>query len=429
MKNKLTQNWGLKIASFLCAAVLWLVVTNINDPIVSMRVTDVPVTIKNANLITDRDQVYEVLDGTDTIDVVTVSAPRSIIDSLDKSNIVAVADVNDLTSVDTVAIKLSTNKYSDKLDSIRGNIDSVKLNIEEKQSRSFPLRSVTTGEVREGYMVGDVTADQNLIWISGPQSLISQVSKAQAEVDVSGFTNNIRTDSDIRLYNEEGEEIAAANIEKSISKVRVNVEILELKTVPLVCEAAGTPAEGYQLTGEVAFSKSTVTVAARSQVIERVGAIEIPASVLDVTDAEEDTATLVDIKDYLPDGVILAEENFEGKVNVVAKVEAERERAVRIPVGRILFEGLPGDYQAVITEPANECSVMLTGLQDALNEVTADDVTAVVDLEVWMETENMEELTEGSYWIPVNVTVTNETLRQLRQSETTEVRVHIIEKE
>ena len=84
MKNKLTRNWGLKIASFLSAAVLWLVVTNINDPIVPYRVTDVPVTIKNTNLITDRGQVYEVLDGTDVIDVVTVSAPRSIIDALDK---------------------------------------------------------------------------------------------------------------------------------------------------------------------------------------------------------------------------------------------------------------------------------------------------------------------------------------------------------
>lgn len=137
MKNKLTRNWGLKIASFLSAAVLWLVVTNINDPISTYRVTDVPVTIKNANLITERGQVYEVLDGTDMIDVVTISAPRSIIDSLDKSNIVAVADVNDLTSVDTVAIKLSTNKYSDKLDSIRGNIDSVRLSIEEKRDRSL----------------------------------------------------------------------------------------------------------------------------------------------------------------------------------------------------------------------------------------------------------------------------------------------------
>lgn len=426
MKNKLTRNWGLKIASFLSAALLWLVVTNINDPIVSYRVADVPVTIRNANLITDRGQVYEVLDGTDTIDIVTVSAPRSIIDALDKSNIVAVADINDLTSVDTVPIKLSTNKYNDKLDSIRGNIDNVRLSIEEKRTRSLQIRPVTTGEVREGYMVGDATTDQNLIQISGPQSVISQVTKAQAEVDVSGFTNNIDADSNIRLYDDDGEEITAANIEKSISKVRVNVEILELKSVPVVCEVTGTPEEGYQYTGEVTFSKGMVTLAARSQILEHVEAIEIPAGVLDVTDASEDVTTLVDLNEYLPDGVALAENNFIGRINVTAGIEAERERAVRVPVGRISFEGLPANYQAVITEPANECSIMFAGLQAALNEITAEDVTASVDLEAWMAQEDMDELTEGSYWMPVNATVANE---NLRQSGVTEVRVHIIERE
>lgn len=426
MKNKLTRNWGLKIASFLSAALLWLVVTNINDPIVSYRVADVPVTIRNANLITDRGQVYEVLDGTDTIDTVTVSAPRSIIDALDKSNIVAVADINDLTSVDTVPIKLSTNKYNDKLDSIRGNIDNVRLSIEEKRTRSLQIRPVTTGEVREGYMVGDATTDQNLIQISGPQSVISQVTKAQAEVDVSGFTNNIDADSNIRLYDDDGAEITAANIEKSISKVRVNVEILELKSVPVVCEVTGTPEEGYQYTGEVTFSKGMVTVAARSQILEHVEAIEIPAGVLDVTDASEDVTTLVDLNEYLPDGVALAENNFIGRINVTAGIEAERERAVRVPVGRISFEGLPANYQAVITEPANECSIMFAGLQAALNEITAEDVTASVDLEAWMAQEDMDELTEGSYWMPVNATVANE---NLRQSGVTEVRVHIIERE
>ena len=137
-----------------------------------------PVTIRNANLITDKGQVYEILDGTDVIDTVTISAPRSVIDTLDKSNVVAVADVNDLTSVDTIPIKLSTNKYNDKLDGIKGNIDSVRLSIEEKLTRSLPLRSATSGEVREGYMIGDVSTDQNLIRISGPKSVISQISKA-----------------------------------------------------------------------------------------------------------------------------------------------------------------------------------------------------------------------------------------------------------
>lgn len=426
MKNRLTRNWGLKIASFLSAALLWLVVTNINDPIVSYRVADVPVTIRNANLITDRGQVYEVLDGTDMIDTVTVSAPRSIIDSLDKSNIVAVADINDLTSVDTVPIKLSTNKYSDKLDSIRGNIDNVRLSIEEKQTRSLQIKPVTTGEVREGYKVGDTTTDQNLIRISGPKSVISQVAKAQAEVDISGFTNNIGTDSDIRLYDEDGKEITAANIEKSITKVRVNVEILELKALPVVCEVTGTPENGYQYTGEVEFSKGSILVAAKSQILEHVEAIAIPAGVLDVSDASEDVTVLVDLNEYLPDGVEMAENNFVGRINVTAKIEAERERAVRIPVGRILFEGLPENYQAVITEPANECSITLAGLQSALNEVTAEDITASVDLETWMAQEEMEELAEGSYWVPVNATVADD---RLKQSGVTEVRVHFIEAE
>lgn len=423
MKNKLTRNWGLKIASFLSAAVLWLVVTNINDPIMTYRATDVPVTIKNANLITDRGQVYEVLDGTDMIDVVTISAPRSIIDSLDRSNIVAVADVNDLTSVDTVAIKLSTNKYSDKLDSIRGNIDSVRLSIEEKQTRPLPIKSVTTGEVREGFMVGSVSTDQNLIRISGPKSVISQVSKAQAEVDISGFSNNINTESEVRLYDAEGNEITAANIEKSISKVKVNVEILERKVLPLACEVTGTPEDGFQFTGEITFSKGTVAVAGKSKILENIEAITIPAGVLDMTDASEDVTVLVDINQYLPDGVVLAEDDFVGRVNVTAKVEAERDRAVRIPVDRIRFDGLPEGYRAVITEPANECSITFHGLLAVLNEVTAEDVTAMVDIEAWMSDEDMDELAEGSYWMPVNAVVAG---RDLAQSGVTEVRVHII---
>ena len=297
------------------------------------------------------------------------------------------------------------------------------MSIEEKQTRWVPLKCVTTGEVREGYMVGSVSSDQNLLRISGPQSVISQVSKAQAEVDISDAINNINTDSDIRLYNEAEEEITAENIEKSVSKVRVSVEILEYKTVPLVCEVSGTPEEGYQFTGEIAFSKGMVRVAARSKILENVERIEIPQGVLDVTGATEDVTVLVDINEYLPDGVTLVEDNFVGRVNVTAKIETERERAVRIPVGQIRFDGLPAGYQAVITEPANECSIMFAGLLSTLDSLTAEEVSAVVDLEAWMAGEEQEEIVEGSYWMPVKAVVEG---KKLRQSSVTEVRVHIL---
>ena len=209
MKHKITKNWGLKLVSFLFAAVLWLIVTNINDPSSPYKESNIPVVLKNTDLITNNGQIYEVLDGTDMIDSVVIWAPRSVVDKLNRSDIVAEADVRDLTSLNTISIKLSTNKYNDKLDSIKGSIENVKLNIENKETKSFPIKANLTGEVREGYMVGNVSTEQNLIRVSGPESLISQIARAQAEVDISGLTSNIGTDSDIRLSIEAGLEIKA----------------------------------------------------------------------------------------------------------------------------------------------------------------------------------------------------------------------------
>lgn len=424
MRNRLTQNWGLKLGSFLFAVALWIIGTNINDPDIPFKVSDVPVIIKNANLITDNGQVYEVLDGTDVIDTVTILAPRSVIESLDDDNVVAVADMNDLTSVNTIAIQLSTNKYNNKLTSIKGSIDSVKLNIEDSQTKSFPLRVGTTGEVREGYMVGDITTDQNLVKISGPESVVSQISKALVEVGISGFTSNISTDADIHLYNEDGNEIQSDSIVKSISKVRVNVEILEIKSVPVEFVVTGTPADGYQLTGEIESTRNYVNIAGKSKTLQNINAIEIPEDVIDVTGAREDVTTLINLKNYLPDGVVLAEEDFTGNINVTAFVEQETVRAVAIDVENISITGIPEGCKATITEPEETCEVMLVGLASELNAITVEEIAATVDVAEWFETEEIEEPDSGDYWIPITVKIGDEPFALQKE---VQVQVHITE--
>lgn len=426
MKNRLTKNWGLKLGSFLFAVALWIIVTNINDPVVPYKVSDVPVTIRNANLITDKGQIYEVLDGTDVIDVVTITAPRSIIDSLDKSNVVAVADMNDLTSLNTISIKLSTNKYNDKLESIKGSIDSVKLNIEDKQTKSLPLKTNTVGEVREGYVIGDVITDQNLVRISGPKSVISQISKALVEVDISGFTSNIGTDADIHLFDENDNEVKSGSIEKSISKVRVNVEILEVKTVPVRYSATGTPADGYRMTGEIESTRNYVNIAGKSKTVENVDAIEIPETAIDVTGAKENVTAMVDLKDYLPSGVSLADEDFSGKVNVTVFVEQETERTVSIDVQNISIAGVPEGYEATITEPEETCDITLVGLASELNDIVVEEMTAAVDITAWFEEEEIEEPARGNYWIPITVSIGEEPVSLQKE---VQVHVHITEAE
>lgn len=397
MKNKLLRNWGLKLCSFLIAAVLWLIVTNINDPVGTFRIYNVPVVLQNTDLITDSGQVYEVLDHTDVIDVVTIQAKRSIIDSLDESNIIAVADVSELTNLNTVAISLSTNKYNDKLESIRGNIDKVKLNIEDEKTKTLPLRAVTIGTVKEGYMVGDISTEQNLIEITGPESVISQVKRATVTVNVSGFTNNIGTDSPIRLYDENDKIIDVDSIVKNINKVRVTVEILELKTVGINWKFTGTPGRGYMATGEIQAGRNSVTIAGRSKTIANINSIEIPETILDITGATGNLEALVDLTDYLPEGVILAEEDFKGRVNVTVVVEPVVERVVSIDMNRIQILNVPEGFEAEIDTEEDAHDITLVGLERDLNALDFSTIQASVDIAALMEDEGLTSMSAGYY--------------------------------
>ncbi len=397
MRNRLLRNWGLKLCSFLIAAVLWLIVTNINDPVGTFRVYNVPVTIQNTDLITNSGQVYEVLDHTDVIDVVTISAKRSIIDSLDESNIIAVADVNELTNLNTIAIKLSTNKYNDKLESIRGNIDNVKLNIEAEKTKTLPLRTVTIGTVKEGYMIGDITTEQNLVEITGPESVVSQVKRAAATVNVSGFTNNIGTDSAIRLYDENDKIIDVDSIEKNISKVRVTVEILELKSVDIIWKSTGTPARGYMATGEIQTGKNSVTIAGKSKAVANINSIEIPETVLDITGAAESLEKIVDLTDYLPDGVIIAEEDFKGKVDVKVPVEPVVERVAAMAVNRIQIVNPPEGFEVEIDAEEDSFDITLVGLERDVDALDLSAVQVSVDITELMEKEGLSSMSAGEY--------------------------------
>ena len=407
MKNRLTKNWGLKLGSFLFAVALWIIVTNINDPVVPYKVSDVPVTIRNANLITDKGQIYEVLDGTDVIDVVTITAPRSIIDSLDKSNVVAVADMNDLTSLNTISIKLSTNKYNDKLESIKGNIDEVRLKIENKKTLSLALKATTTGEVSEGYLLGDITTDRNLVKISGPESVVSQIAKAGVDVTVSDFTNNISTDADIKLYDADGEEIDRSLVSMNISSVKVNVEILETKRVPLYYQVSGTPAEGYMMTGQVEGNVDSLLIAGKANRIRDIYQIELPEEAVNVTGQTEDMMAIVNVADYLPEGVSLVNPGA-GLVTVTVYIQPEQRKMIKIKPEDIRIKNIPDGYEAALVEDTEEYEETFIGLRDDLSLVNIDNIEPTVNIDDLQSGNEGETLKDGTYELVVSYNVDQE---------------------
>ena len=111
MKKKLTDNLGLKIGSVLFAALLWLLVTNINNPATTRRSTNIPVTIINEDVLTSQGKIYEVLDNSDTLAWVSVTGPGQIMGNISDKDLIAVADMKKLTTDNTIPIELSTAQY------------------------------------------------------------------------------------------------------------------------------------------------------------------------------------------------------------------------------------------------------------------------------------------------------------------------------
>ena len=73
MKNRLTNNIGLKLASVFCALVLWLVVNSINDPTVPQPYYNIPVKLLNTNLAFE----YSTVDAEIDSSVISVKNPYS----------------------------------------------------------------------------------------------------------------------------------------------------------------------------------------------------------------------------------------------------------------------------------------------------------------------------------------------------------------
>lgn len=400
MKNKLTSNISLKITSLLFAFALWMVVNNIDNPTISQAYINVPVKLLNTELITDTGQIYEVLDGTDVVSRVTVWAPRSVINSLDEKNIVATADVSELSSLDTISIKFSTNLYNSDVKQIKGSIDTVKLGIENKRTKTLALKATVSGRTENGYLVGDITTDQNLVRLSGPESVISRISQAVVDVDVTGFTSDIVTNSDIRLYDADGKLIQDSRITQNIKSVGVNVSIYQTKEVPLIFNTTGTPAPGYRVSGEIISAPSAVTIAGKSNVLKNITAIEIPGEALDITGCSEDLVTDVRIKEYLPENVFLANSS-QANVGVTVLIQLETSKKLEIPANRVSIVNVPDGYRATISEQES-FPIEVIGLSAEISDLHVADVRGTVDIAAWMEEQQMEEPEEGYYQVEID---------------------------
>ncbi|MBO4749730.1 MAG: hypothetical protein J5546_05385 [Lachnospiraceae bacterium] len=401
LKKMLLHNWGLKFASILLAFVIWFIVAQVGDPKDTRAYSNIQVRLVNTNLLTEQNKYFAVIDGTDTVRV-SVTAPTSVFQTLRASDIIAEADISKITDINTVQITYYATNTNPESISFEGDHDMVQLDVENKISKWLRVSYRAAGTVAEGYVIGQVTADQTSINITGPESVVNRVSSAIAELNVEGASNNSSANVEIILTDRENNVVDASKLEMSADHVLLAAEVLATKEVPVSVNYIGTPADGYVVVGSPEYDVKKVLLAGTPANLARVNRIKIETEKLDVTGATENVEVSLNIKDFLPDNIKLADSDFNGKVTVSIEVKATRERNLEVPVENVSFTNIPGGYVVSIPEEGKTPVVLkVFGLRDVVNTLRAANINGTADIAAYMRSSNMTELPAGHHHIPV----------------------------
>lgn len=401
MGKKLTNNWGLKLIAILFALILWFAVINIDDPVVSETFKNVPVQLINTEVLTEAGMTYEVLDNTAVIETITIYGPRTLVESLNENDILAKADVNDITVANTVAVNVSVDvRNSSKITNIKSSLECVKLNIEKSKTKQLVINATTSGKLASGYIVGGIELDQNRVRISGPESIVSQIASAKVNVDVADASSDVATYGTVRLYDKAGTEIMSELLVKGTEKVHINVNVIPTKYVPVKYQLTGVPEEGYAVVEDsITCDIMTVLIGGETEALRDVNEIIITGEELDVSGLAEEKEFTVMLKNYLPDNIILGDKEYDGKVTIKVPIEEVVTEVVELLKENLTIVNIPEGMQVTMVEVPDYVELEVTGTVTKIREVMTGDVAAVIDMNAVLPSTGLSAWLEGIYTV------------------------------
>lgn len=404
IKNRLIKHPGLAVISLVLAFIIWFIITNFRNPVITRTITGVPVTVLNASHVESMGLSYSLVAGHDTVSV-TVRGNRSNVESLRASNITVQADLTQMISLDTnpVMVPLSVTVPGISSDSCVTNPRNIGIELEERVSKDFVI-TASGGSTKpaNGYEIGAMSVEPEKLTVRGPNTLIDRIDKITAVVDVSNKSKSGVYPSVIKVIDRNGEELddtkmSSLSFSTDQSAIKVHVTFYKVQSdVKVRVETSGEPAPGYQV-GEIVTTPATISVVGDETVLEALSdagntvTITSDSQEVDCSDASADFDVRVDIRNFLPEGVSLAED-ITNVVMVSVHILPYNSKLISLESQSINKENLDAGLNCVFD--VSKVDIKIQGTDHALASLTAGSVQASVDL---------TGLSEGAHVVPLKV--------------------------
>ena len=406
MKKNMINKFTLKILSLIIAILIWLLVRNVDDPIIVRTFHEIPVTIENASYLAENLEIPLLVDGKDTVKV-RIKGARSVVNKLEKEDITAVADMTQIISKDTtpimVPVEVTCTGISDSDITVRPR--NIQVNIEKQKSVEKTI-AVSTGDTQpdKDYEIGNLKANPEKVTISGPESIIDRIDKVVALVDVTGRKeSNIEIKSQLKIYDKNLDELSAKQLEylniKEISDntIRIQAQFWKVKqNVKIKAEYSGEPKHGYEV-DSINLVPDTVSVAGTEEALKKLeqegNTLEILGKYIDVTDKTGDFEENIDLNELLPEDLKLVRD-VNSSVIATVKILPYNSRDYEVSVTQIKADNKAEDLDLVFQD--EQITIRAKAKEQDLDSLSTADIQVQIDLNGYGE---------GEYEVPVTVTL------------------------
>lgn len=361
------ENVGLAALSVVLAFVLWIFVTDTGGGTTrSGTLPDVLLEVEPVNVprgLTVAGDIAPV--------GVRVEVDEDVWEDLREDDFEATVDLAALSEgTHTVAVEVEALTSRGRLE-VLGPVPSegVEVTLVPLFSKSVPVEVQLQGALPAGLQTGDPMVEQDTVTVLGTEELVGLVSKAVAEIDVSGASNDINRSFPLEARDERGLRVKGVTLDPPNVNITVPIERKVLTRVLTVTpEVTGTPADGYNVVS-VRANPSVVTVSGPRELLDSLSLIRTEE--VRINGAREDVIRTVSLQ--VPAGVSLSGED---EVLVSVSIEPARGEA-RFGVTPEVV-GLATELQVVGTLPVVE--VTLTGPLPLLRGLIPGDLDVRLDL-------------------------------------------------
>lgn len=365
-----------KLVTFLLALLfaigLWVFVVTVEQPESESTYYDIPVVYQNEDVLAERGLMIVSERPTVTL---KLKSTRTNLRNLNEANINILVNLANVRDSKTYSLNYSLSYPGTVPEGdvtvVSASTEQISLKVERRITKQVEVVPVYNGSVPEGMIAHKEEAelDYQFIEVSGPESVMQNLTQAVINVDLEGQTQTIAGEYPYTLCDAEGNPVDASLLTTSVENVNLMVKIQQVKEIELrVKVIAG---------GGATEQTSTITIDPQTIRVSGPEALLADLEYLEIGTIDLSTMTQAEIQIFpiqLPEGIT----NETGLTSATVTVEFPKLRTVKMTVSDIRIIGLPEGLEAeLITQ---QLEVTIRGLAEQIMGLRAADLTVTVDL-------------------------------------------------